>query len=370
MEARLRASQLSEDLCLDTGSAEQKAVVGRRRLVCFGVRCSCRWIARCVFVRHQSPLYTAKRGSGRRRRTDDDRDASRSDDQAARTWRARGPLSLRSISKLTRSSPARFSKVSELSSPLRWKKYSCPSSAVMKPKPRSATIFLTVPVTLVSPIPSRYVEQTQRVRSRRNDDHERYPSRLEVMSSPYPNGTRLNVPGRENRHPGAADSLAGTIGSRSQCPRGGHLVGFVSRAFKGRPRDQPRDARIPPGQYLVRDFPVLSAGPTPHTSLAEWSFSIEGEVDEEKHWSWEELRALPSETVTRDIHCVTKWSKLDTAWEGVSVDTLLQGVETAAEDVMAFCDGGYTTNLPLEDLTGGKAWIAFAFDGQPLESQP
>src|ERR1700730_15500020 len=194
MEARLRASQLSEDLCLDTGSAEQKAVVGRRRLVCFGVRCSCRWIARCVFVRHQSPLYTAKRGSGRRRRTDDDRDASRSDDQAARTWRARGPLSLRSISKLTRSSPARFSKVSELSSPLRWKKYSCPSSAVMKRKPRSATIFFTVPVTLVSPIPSRYVEQTQRGRSRRNDDHERYPSRFEAMPSPYPIGTRRDLP--------------------------------------------------------------------------------------------------------------------------------------------------------------------------------
>jgi DMSO/TMAO reductase YedYZ molybdopterin-dependent catalytic subunit len=146
-------------------------------------------------------------------------------------------------------------------------------------------------------------------------------------------------------------------------------MGFVSRAFKGRPRDQPGDARVPPGQYLVRDFPVLSAGPTPHTPLAQWSFSVEGEVDAEKHWTWDELRALPSETVTRDIHCVTKWSKLDTTWQGVSVDTLLEGVETAADYVMAFCDGGYTTNLPLEDLTGGKAWIAYAFDGQPLESQ-
>jgi DMSO/TMAO reductase YedYZ molybdopterin-dependent catalytic subunit len=146
-------------------------------------------------------------------------------------------------------------------------------------------------------------------------------------------------------------------------------VGFVSRAFKGRPRDQPPDARLPPGQYRVRDFPVLSAGPTPHTSLAQWSFSVEGEVDEEKHWTWEELRALPSETVTRDIHCVTKWSKLDTTWDGVSVDTLLEGIETWADYVMAFCDGGYTTNLPLEDVTGGKAWIAYAFDGQPLESQ-
>ena len=76
-------------------------------------------------------------------------------------------------------------------------------------------------------------------------------------------------------------------------------------------------------------------------------------------WTWEELRALPSETVTVDIHCVTKWSKLDTVWTGVSLDTLLDGVETSAEYVIAFCDGGYTTNLPLDDVTGGKAWIAF-----------
>lgn len=146
-------------------------------------------------------------------------------------------------------------------------------------------------------------------------------------------------------------------------------MSFISRGFKGRPRDTPRDARVPPGQYVVHDFPVLSAGPTPHPSLDTWTFSIEGEVDTAKRWTWAELRALPSETVTRDIHCVTKWSKLDTTWEGVSVDTLLDGVETAADYVMAFCDGGYTTNLPLEDLTGGKAWIAYAYDGEPLESQ-
>jgi DMSO/TMAO reductase YedYZ molybdopterin-dependent catalytic subunit len=120
---------------------------------------------------------------------------------------------------------------------------------------------------------------------------------------------------------------------------------------------------------VVHDFPVLSAGPTPHPSLDAWTFSIEGEVDAEKRWTWAQLRSLPSETVTRDIHCVTKWSKLDTTWEGVSVDTLLDGVETAADYVMAFCDGGYTTNLPLEDLTGGKAWIAYAYDGEALESQ-
>ena len=143
--------------------------------------------------------------------------------------------------------------------------------------------------------------------------------------------------------------------------------GFISRGFRGR-RREPEGAseRVPPGQYLVDGFPVLSAGPTPRTPLSEWSFSIEGEVDEPKTWSWEEFRALPSEEITRDIHCVTKWSKLDTTWEGVSVDTLLEGVETAAGYVLAFSDGGYTTNLPLEEVTGGQAWVAHTYEGEPL----
>jgi len=123
---------------------------------------------------------------------------------------------------------------------------------------------------------------------------------------------------------------------------------------------------LPPGQYVVDDFPVLSAGATPRTRLADWTFSITGEIDEPRRWSWEEFRKLPTEAITRDIHCVTKWSKFDTVWEGVSVDTLLEGVETSAEYVMAFSDGGYTTNLPLADITDGKAWVAFAFGGAPL----
>ena len=143
-------------------------------------------------------------------------------------------------------------------------------------------------------------------------------------------------------------------------------MSLVSRGFHGRPREPGHPDRVPPGQYVVRDFPVLSAGPTPHTPLERWSFSITGEIDEPRRWSWEEFRALPSEMITRDIHCVTKWSKLDTVWEGVSLDVILDGVDTAADYVMAFSDGGYTTNLPLEDLRGGKAWIAFAFDGQAL----
>jgi DMSO/TMAO reductase YedYZ molybdopterin-dependent catalytic subunit len=144
---------------------------------------------------------------------------------------------------------------------------------------------------------------------------------------------------------------------------------LFSRGFHGR-RQQPEDSnRLPPGQYLVRDFPVLSAGPTPRTSLAEWDFTIAGEVDTPRRWSWEEFRALPSEIVTRDIHCVTRWSKLDTVWEGVSVDTLLDGLELDAAYVVAHCDGGYTTNLPLEDVTGGKAWIAFNYNAEPLPPQ-
>jgi DMSO/TMAO reductase YedYZ molybdopterin-dependent catalytic subunit len=145
--------------------------------------------------------------------------------------------------------------------------------------------------------------------------------------------------------------------------------GFVSRGFRGRRRRMEGGDRLPPGQYLVDGFPVLSAGLTPRTPLEEWDFSIGGEVDEPKRWTWDEFRALPSEKFTRDIHCVTKWSKLGTTWEGVSVDTLLAGAETAAEYVTAFCDKGYTTNLPLEDVTGGKAWLAFSYDGAPLEPE-
>ena len=146
-------------------------------------------------------------------------------------------------------------------------------------------------------------------------------------------------------------------------------MSFVSRGFRGRRRESSADpSRVPPGQYVTDDFPVLSAGPTPHTLLEEWTFSIVGS-EQRKDWSWEEFSALPSESVTVDIHCVTRWSKLDTTWEGVSVDTLLAEVEHDSSYVLAFCDGGYTTNLPLEDVTDGKAWIAFAYDGEPLEAE-
>jgi DMSO/TMAO reductase YedYZ molybdopterin-dependent catalytic subunit len=143
----------------------------------------------------------------------------------------------------------------------------------------------------------------------------------------------------------------------------------VSRGFFGRRRPEVDPQRVPPGQYVVEDFPVLSAGPTPRTPLDAWSLTVDGAVDAAVSWTWEELLALPQETVTVDIHCVTKWSKLGTTWTGVSVDTLLEGVETEAEYAVAWCDGDYTTNLRLEDLTGGRAWIAHAFEGAPLDPE-
>ncbi len=144
---------------------------------------------------------------------------------------------------------------------------------------------------------------------------------------------------------------------------------FISRGFKGRRAAVEDSTRLPPGQYLVQGFPVLTAGPTPHTPLEQWDFSIEGTVDAPRRWSWDQFLALPSEEVNTDIHCVTKWSKLDTVWRGVSVDTLLEDVDYDAEYAVAFCDGGYTTNLPMEDLVDGKAWIAYEYEGAPLEPE-
>ncbi|MGH9213864.1 MAG: molybdopterin-dependent oxidoreductase [Acidimicrobiales bacterium] len=146
-------------------------------------------------------------------------------------------------------------------------------------------------------------------------------------------------------------------------------MAIVNRGFQGR-RRQPGAGLVPPGQYLVEDFPVLTAGPTPAGSLDEWDFTF---VDQTgvavARWSWSEFRALPVEDITVDIHCVTKWSKLGTRWTGVSVDTLLDGIDTVAEFVVAFCDGGYTTNLPLADVLDGQAWVAFGYDGEELEAE-
>jgi len=147
---------------------------------------------------------------------------------------------------------------------------------------------------------------------------------------------------------------------------------FVTRGFQGKPRATGAVAnRVPPGQYLTRDFPVLSAGPTPTTNLRLWSFTIDGLVTQKVTWSWAEFQKLPAQDFTVDISCVTKWTKLDTRWRGVSVDTLLESVELEARGgfVTAYSDGGYTTNIRLPDLVNGQAFVAYEYDGAPLEGE-
>jgi DMSO/TMAO reductase YedYZ molybdopterin-dependent catalytic subunit len=144
---------------------------------------------------------------------------------------------------------------------------------------------------------------------------------------------------------------------------------FVTRGFVGRRNLSERADRVPPGQYVTTDFPVLSAGPTPHTPLEQWSFSIEGLVAEPVRWGWTDFTALPAQEFVVDISCVTKWTKLDTRWTGVAIDTLLDRVQLAptASHAIAWSDGGYTTNLPLPDLLNGRAFVAWGYDGNPLE---
>jgi DMSO/TMAO reductase YedYZ molybdopterin-dependent catalytic subunit len=114
---------------------------------------------------------------------------------------------------------------------------------------------------------------------------------------------------------------------------------------------------------------VLTAGPTPRVDLQEWHLRIDGMVGESRGWSWQEFGELPFETVPCDIHCVTKWSKLGTNFGGVSVDVLLDGVDPQGGYTMAYSYGGYTTNVPLEDLVDGKAWVVTEHDGEPLSRE-
>jgi len=144
-------------------------------------------------------------------------------------------------------------------------------------------------------------------------------------------------------------------------------MAIISRGFRGRRRGDIDASRIPPGQYPERGFPVLTYGPTPRVETAHWSFGLSGLVEPEVSWTWDEFNALAQETVTVDIHCVTKWTKLDTTWTGVSLDTILERVSPKAAYVTAWSEGGYTTNLPLADLRFGKAWVVHTYDGQPLE---
>jgi DMSO/TMAO reductase YedYZ molybdopterin-dependent catalytic subunit len=146
---------------------------------------------------------------------------------------------------------------------------------------------------------------------------------------------------------------------------------FTTRGFRRKHPIVGAD-RTPPGQYVTDDFPVLSAGPTPRTPLAAWTFTLDDPEGRALYrCTFQELLALPATEVTVDIHCVTKWSKLGTRWKGASFDTLLRaaGREAPTAHVMAFCDGGYTTNLPVADLRGDRALVAYEYEGAPLPAE-
>lgn len=140
--------------------------------------------------------------------------------------------------------------------------------------------------------------------------------------------------------------------------------------FFGRRQSPEIAARVPPGQHLVPDFPVLSLGPTPRVATADWTFVLKVGPKPIKQWTWDEFNALPQTAYTRDIHCVTTWSKLDTKWEGVLVDDILAdaGLTAPSDYILAHSFDGYSTNVPFGDLTGGKAMVALRYDGAPLEA--
>jgi DMSO/TMAO reductase YedYZ molybdopterin-dependent catalytic subunit len=146
----------------------------------------------------------------------------------------------------------------------------------------------------------------------------------------------------------------------------------VSRGFRGKQRSSDQAARTPPGQHLVNDFPVLSAGPTPRIDLVKWRFALTDGHNKFAEWDWQQFNALPQTKLKTDIHCVTTWSKLDTEWQGVTFDDLLVAAgldEPPTAFTMQHSYGGYTTNVPVEDLLDGKAMIATKFGGEPLDPE-
>ena len=145
---------------------------------------------------------------------------------------------------------------------------------------------------------------------------------------------------------------------------------MVTRRFTGRHQSPEQSDRIPPGQHLIDGFPVLSAGPTPKIALEKWAFTLKVGSKPVMNWNWAEFNVLPATRITRDIHCVTSWSKLNTPWEGVLIDDILAeaGIEPPTAFVLAHSYDGYSTNVPLGDLAGGRAMVALRYDGQPLEA--
>jgi DMSO/TMAO reductase YedYZ molybdopterin-dependent catalytic subunit len=129
--------------------------------------------------------------------------------------------------------------------------------------------------------------------------------------------------------------------------------------------------RVPPGQYVTEKFPVLHYGSVPRVDLATWDFKVWGQVDSPLRFSWQEFKALPRKTVHTDIHCVTRWSKLDTDWEGVPIQTIFQlaGLKPTATHVLAHSEQGYTANLPLDVLNDDDVLLADTYDGKALDPE-
>lgn len=129
------------------------------------------------------------------------------------------------------------------------------------------------------------------------------------------------------------------------------------------------EGRLPPGQSLTQKFPVLTYGPTPRFDPATWDLRVFGEIEQEMRWNWDEFLKLPTRTITTDIHCVTRWSKFDTTWEGVPFDEFIRlfGVKDTVQHVIAHCEHGYTTNVPLADMLEADVLLAYKYNGEFLE---
>lgn len=134
-------------------------------------------------------------------------------------------------------------------------------------------------------------------------------------------------------------------------------------------QEMKESGRLPPGQSLTNKFPVLTYGPNPKFDPATWDFRVFGEVENEMSWNWEEFQQLPTVTITVDIHCVTRWSKFDTTWEGVQFRKLAEmvGMKDTTKHVIAHCDYGYTTNVPIEDMMHEDVLLTYKYDGKLLE---
>jgi DMSO/TMAO reductase YedYZ molybdopterin-dependent catalytic subunit len=144
----------------------------------------------------------------------------------------------------------------------------------------------------------------------------------------------------------------------------------TTRGFVGKHRGGGDAARIPPGQHVTTDFPVLTAGPTRHIDTATWTFALKSGPRVVKTWTWAEFNALPQTEIQRDIHCVTTWTKFDTRWEGVLIDEVLRdaNLDPPTRFALALSVDGYSTNVPIDDLINGKAMVALKYDGKPISA--